>query len=78
MTEEKVIDVYSTFARTLLNAPPNAISSDLQKIIDLVLNLSEMNKTMFEPRMSSELERQYQENLDVTRQKYTHYQSQKS
>jgi radical SAM superfamily enzyme YgiQ (UPF0313 family) len=59
-TEKKVIDVYSVFAETLSKSPLAERTSSMNKIIKSIETISRMNYTLFEPRMPTDLIKEYQ------------------
>ncbi len=63
-TEKKVIDVYSNMAETLSKAPIAENSSYLKKIIRTLIDLSEQNFKLFEPRMVKPLSDLYRTKID--------------
>ncbi len=62
-TEKKVIDIYSKMAETLSKAPLAENSPYLKKIIRILLELSESNFRLFNPRMGEPLSDLYRSRI---------------
>lgn len=62
-TEKKVIDVYSIFAKTIENSPIVEHTKSMQRVIKTLKKLSELNYTLFEPRMDMYYNKIYQKRI---------------